>query len=196
MWCWFHSYIQLGEQLRSRLVSTLRRFRAGSEDICPIHLGSMRAIVHYSDVPQIGIRMGVEFVGIHQSGLLRNPISFLLLWRENPPKIEIRLHRNVRVREVLNVCVHGKRAFLTLNYIIINYTGIESTAYFLAETNRPGLALLVLSKIVQFRTGHALVGAWSQFMDVQPSYEWSCGELESIPNILKDCVLREHIRDI
>ena len=144
MWCWFHSYIQLGEQLRSRLVSTLRRFRAGSEDICSIHLGSMRAIVHYSDVPHIGIRMGVEFVGIHQSGFLCNPISLFLLWRENPPKIEIRLHCNVRVREVLNVCVHGKRAFLTLNYIIINYTGIDSTAYFLAGTQpTPGWRCLL-----------------------------------------------------
>jgi hypothetical protein len=26
--------------------------------------------------------------------------------------------------------------------------------------------------------------------------KWSCGELESIPHILKGCVLREHMRDI
>jgi hypothetical protein len=54
----------------------------------------------------------------------------------------------------------------------------------------------VLSKTVQFRTGHALVAAWFQRMNVQTSYDCSCGELESISHILKDCVLREHIRDI
>jgi hypothetical protein len=33
-------------------------------------------------------------------------------------------------------------------------------------------------------------------MNVQTSCECSCGELQSISHILKDCVLREHIRDI
>jgi hypothetical protein len=54
----------------------------------------------------------------------------------------------------------------------------------------------VLSRIVQFRNGHALVGEWFQRLNIQVAYECSCGHLESISHILKECVLREHIRDI
>jgi hypothetical protein len=40
------------------------------------------------------------------------------------------------------------------------------------------------------------VGAWFQRLNIQTLNDCSCEELESIPHILKDCVLREHIHDI
>ena len=53
---------------------------------------------------------------------------------------------------------------------------------------------LILSKLVQFRSGHALVGAWFRRMDIQSAeHACACGELESIPHILCHCVLREDI---
>ena len=56
---------------------------------------------------------------------------------------------------------------------------------------------LILSKLVQFRSGHALVGAWFRRMDIQSAeHACACGELESIPHILCHCVLREDIRYI
>jgi hypothetical protein len=55
----------------------------------------------------------------------------------------------------------------------------------------------VVSKNVQsIERAMLLGGACFQSMNVQTSYECSCEELESIAHFLKDCVLREHIRDI
>jgi hypothetical protein len=56
---------------------------------------------------------------------------------------------------------------------------------------------LILSKLVQFRSGHELVGPWFRRMDIQSAeHACACGELESIPHILCYCVLREDIRYI
>ena len=54
----------------------------------------------------------------------------------------------------------------------------------------------VLSRIVQYRSGHALVGAWFQKHNIQANYNCQCGSLETINHIIKDCSLREPHREI
>jgi hypothetical protein len=55
----------------------------------------------------------------------------------------------------------------------------------------------VLSKITQYRTNHALVGAWYQRFKVQNTeHNCSCGELESVKHILTECPNTEEERKI
>ena len=52
----------------------------------------------------------------------------------------------------------------------------------------------ILSKIVQYRSGHGLVGAWRQRIsrgEDMEEFNCPCGTLQTIQHILKECVLSE-----
>ncbi|KAA8900587.1 hypothetical protein TRICI_006190 [Trichomonascus ciferrii] len=54
----------------------------------------------------------------------------------------------------------------------------------------------VISKLVQFRTGHALVGGWFKERGIQrdEGYNCGCGELETIQHIIQQCPKRAEER--
>jgi hypothetical protein len=52
----------------------------------------------------------------------------------------------------------------------------------------------ILRKIVQYRSGHGLVGAWRQRIsrgEDTEEFNCPCGTLQTIQHILKECVLSE-----